>query len=492
MKSGLVLALLTFSTLAFAQETVTLSEAELTKFSLKATPGWESIEATFLQAKSESETLHDRFRPEIFGEAQYAETRERPIIQFIPVWSPTESAQLGVRQAFKGGVAVSAAVGADQRSAMTPNGTYRDISTSTVRFDVQMDLWKDLFGRLTKAQTQSATFNKERAEFEKTINHKAFVVTLRRTYWSLVANNKQIRIAKELKLAADKQLTDAKNRRAAGVADDGEVARYEAQVASRQGNVLYYEYQREILIKQLKGLLPDLQTKNVALGSYNLSETVEKVLACTQTISAQASVPYDFTRYDEVIQLLRQTQAEQQKLASAYDSVDLKLVGSARSTGVGSRSDGNRTNTGSYGAAFDDMQDNNRTGYSVGLQLVVPLGKEDTRQTQELLAEKRFNAQAKQNEANLTSTHQQLVKSIQLLTQVIQTQKLNSQALEKRLQVQNRKFREARVSVNDLIQDQDALMSSNLSVINTQLEILNTIFDYLVVFTETPCEFNRI
>ena len=75
---------------------------------------------------------------------------------------------------------------------------------------------------------------------------------------------------------------------------------------------------------------------------------------------------------------------------------------------------------------------------------------------------------------------------------MVRSQKQNTLALEKRLQVQNRKFREARVSANDLILDQDALLNSNLTTISTQLEIINTIFDYLVVFTETPCEFNRI
>jgi hypothetical protein len=126
------------------------------------------------------------------------------------------------------------------------------------------------------------------------------------------------------------------------------------------------------------------------------------------------------------------------------------------------------------------------------LQLVIPLGKADTRQTQELLAQKRFDSLAGQNDAMLTNTHQQLVKVIRLLTEVVRAQNENTQALERRLVVQNRKFREARLSVNDLILDQDALLNSNLTTISTQLEIINTIFDYLVVFTETPCEFNRI
>lgn len=475
-----------------AQEVFTLSEQTLGSLAQDKTPQWESIEAAFLTSKAEAEQLNDKFRPELFGEAQYAETREKAIIQFQPIWSPTKVGQVGVRQAFRGGVSLSASAGVDQRSAMTPSGTFRDVSTSTVRLDLQVDLWKDLLGRLSKAQSRSADFDKERAELERDINRKAFTVSLRRTYWSLVANNEQIKIYEGLKNISGTQLTDARARLKAGVTDGGEVARYEAQVASRQGSALYYRYQREILLKQLKTLLPELEGKEINLAAYNVPDMIKNVLACTQVIAAQKNVPLEYTRYDEVTKLLRQTQKEQSKLASSYDDVDLKFVGAVKTTGVASKDNGDGVTHGSYGSAFDDWQDHNRAGYSAGLQLVIPIGKGDTRKTQELLAQKRFDSQINQNDANLTNTHQQLVKVIALLTDVVHAQKENTEALERRLVVQNRKFREARVSVNDLILDQDALLNSNLTTVNTQLEIINTILDYLVVFTETPCEFNRI
>jgi outer membrane protein TolC len=481
-----------FALNSYSQETFSLTEKSLLGLSQESSPQWDSIEAAFLTTKAESQQLHEKFRPEIFGEAQYAETRERPIIQFFPVWSPTKTAQVGVRQAFRGGVSVSAGVGTDQRSAMTPSGTFRNVTTTSARLDLQVDLWKNLLGRLSKAQSKSASFNKERAELERNINRKAFAVSLRRTYWSLVANNEQIKVYDGLIKTAGEQLKDTRERLRAGVTDGGEVARYEAQVASREGSVLYYRYQNEILLKQLKMLLPELKSKDIVLAGYDIPAMIQTVLACTGVIAAQTTVPLDYTRYDEVTQLLRKTQKEQSKLASSYDNVDLKFVGSVKSTGVGSKNNGNGVNQGSYGSSFDDMQDHNRTGYSAGLQLVIPLGKGDTRQTQELLAKKRFDSQVGQNDAMLTNTHQQLVKVIRLLTDVVRAQKENTQALERRLVLQNRKFREARLSVNDLILDQDALLNSNLTTISTQLEIINTIFDYLVVFTETPCEFNRI
>ncbi len=488
----LLILLTIFCLQSYAQETFTASEKSLIDLSPNSSPQWDSIEAAFLTSKAESQQLQDRFRPEIFGDAQYAETRERPIIQFIPVWSPTKTAQIGVRQAFRGGVSVSAGLGTDQRSAMSTAGTFRNVTTTVARVDLQVDLWKDLLGRLSKAQSDSATFNQERAELEREINRKAFAVSLRRTYWTLVANNEQIKIYDELKKTAEDQLKDSRLRLRAGVTDGGEVARYEAQVASREGSALYYRYQHEILVKQLKMLLPDLKTKIILLAAYDIPSLIQNVLACTKVIASQKTIPLDFTRYDEVTNLIRKSQTEQGKLASSYDEVDLKFIGTVKSTGVGSKSDGQTLNQGSYGSSFDDMQDNNRTGYSAGLQLVIPIGKSETRQTQELLVQKRYDYQLGHNDALINNTHNQLVSVIKILSDVVAAQKSNTEALERRLVVQNRKFKEARLNVNDLIQDQDAFLNSNLTTINTQLEIINTIFDYLVVFTETPCEFNRI
>jgi hypothetical protein len=86
----------------------------------------------------------------------------------------------------------------------------------------------------------------------------------------------------------------------------------------------------------------------------------------------------------------------------------------------------------------------------------------------------------------------QLVKSLTLLNEVIRAQKLNSQELQKRLKYTLTKYQQARVSVNDLIQDEDDLLRVSLTTVETQLQVLNVLFDYLAIYTETPCAFNRI
>jgi outer membrane protein TolC len=478
---------------AFSQSKVEINELYLAQLAQKGSPQLDQIQAAFLNVDLRKGEIDTQFAPELYGQAAYAETNERPIITFIPIWSPTKQAYFGVRQNLQSGFSVQAQATTDQRSAISPGGKYRDVSTTTLSFTMQMDLWKDLLGRLSKAQLESVLLDSKRAELEKDIQTKSFHISLRRVYWSLVANQESLKIAEELLKTAQRQSNETQQRFKNAVAESDEVARYAAQVASRQGTLTYLQYQRETLLKQLKNLLPELMASEVTLGSYDLSKTFDRVMACTATIASESKVPYHFTHYDEATDMIRKVRAHAATINSRYADPDVKLYGTVRSTGVGSNETSNGYR-GSYGAAIDDMSENNRAGYEVGLKFSLPLG--DTRKinqrTKELYDEKRLNAAINSTDAQVINTHQQLVRSISLLNDVIKSQKVTSAQLEKRLTFMRRKYEQARASVNDLIQDQDALLNSELMTIDTQLQILNVLFDYLAIYTETPCEFNRI
>lgn len=473
---------------------IELSEDFLAQIAKKGSPGLMQIEAAFLGAQVREGEVNELFSPELFGRAAYAETNEKAIISFIPIWSPTKQAQLGLRQNFTGGLSAEAAVSTDQRSAVTAASKYRNISTTTLSFTLQMDLWKDLFGRMSSAQLESSQLEAKRAELERDIQTRTYNISLRRLYWSLVANQESLKISEELLKTAQKQASETNQRFRNSVAESDEVARYEAQVASRQGTLVYLEYQKEIYLKQLRNLLPELSNSELTLGEYDLSKTFDKVMACTATIASESKVPYQFTKYDEATEMIRKVRANAATLNSRYDDPDVKLYGLVKTTGVDSEQATPTVNRGSYGGSVEDFQDNNRRGYEVGLSFTMPLGdaKTQTQKSKELYDQKRLSAAIENSDSQVINTHQQLVKQVSLLNEVIRSQKINSEQLAKRLKFMRKKYEQARASVNDLIQDQDALLSSELTSIETKLMILNVLFDYLAIYTETPCEFNRI
>lgn len=472
-----------------------LSEESLFALSEKGSPQLDQIEAAFLNTAVREGETKEKFAPELFGKGLYAETRERAIIQFQPIFSPVKQAQLGVRQNLASGFDTSAYISTDQRTAQSNFiGKLDNVTSTTLAFTMQMDLWKNLLGRASKAELRSMEFDRKRSELEKEIQIKAFRISLRRIYWSLVANKESMTLSDQLLKTAQKQLDEAKLRYKNSVAEADEVARYEAQLASRQGTVLYLEYQKETLLKQLRNLLPELAGQELELAPYNLDETLSNVLSCAATISAQKNVPYEFTRYDEVVAMLRQIKADKDIINKRYAGPDVKLYGAVKTTGVSSDVVKTGYTRGNYGGSFDDQLQNNRTGFDVGVNFTIPLGdtKESTQKVKELYDEKRLYASIDATEAQVATTHQQLIRSITLLQDVIKAQKTSSRELTRRLQLMKKKYEQARVSVDQLVLDQDALLSSELTTIDTQLQILNTIFDYLVIYTETPCAFNRI
>ncbi len=478
---------------AFAAVPLKLKESLLKEFVAKGSPTLDEIQAVFLSSEFRNKEMLEDVSPELYGRTSYRETNEKAIIPFIPIFSPVKYAELGVRQKIAHGFSVGAAAGTQQQSAVSSSGKYRDVTTTNINFTAQMDLWRDLFGRATKAKLKNASDESKRADLEQQIQKKAFLISLRKTYWALVANNESMRISRELLKDAVAQSDETVKRFQNNVAEQDEVARYKAQVASRTGTLSGLEYQKQSYTRQLKTLLPELSNAEISLAEYDLDKTLRDVLTCTEAIASETKIPYQNTLYDESISLLTSMLSNNRTINERYADPDVSLFGRVQSVGVSSdaKPSGFR---GSYGGSWDDMTSQNRTGYEVGLNVVIPLGdaKASAQRTKELYDEKRLRAFIGRTEANVVTSHQEILTTITILNQVIESQKINTDQLNKRLIYMRKKYQQARASVNDLVQDQDALLSSELITIETKLAVINVILDYLAVYTETPCDFNRI
>ncbi len=487
----LVMSLLSLSSVASSP--VRLQETLLKEYVAKGSPTLDEIQAVFLSSELRSKELREDVSPELYGRASYRETNEKPIIPFIPIFTPVKLAELGVRQRLAHGFSVGAAVGTQQQSAVSPSAKYRNVTTTNINFTAQMDLWRDLFGRATKARLKNAADESKRAELEQQIQKKAFLISLRKTYWALVANNESMRISRELLKVSTAQSEETVRRFRNSVAEPDEVARYKAQVASRTGTLTSLEYQKQSYTRQLKTLLPELADAEISIGDYDLDKTLRDVLACTQVIASEKGIPYQNTLYDESISLLKGMLSNNRTLNERYADPDVSLFGRVQSVGVSS----DKKNTdfkGTYGGSWDDMTSQNRTGYEVGLNVTIPLGdaKASTQRTKELYDEKRLHAFIGRTQSTVATSHQEILTTIALLREVIESQRVNTEQLNRRLLYMQKKYQQARASVNDIVQDQDALLSSELTTIETKLAVVNVILDYLAVYTETPCDFNRI
>jgi hypothetical protein len=460
-----------------------LTEEKLLEIPKEKSPTLQQIWANETQAQLAKEEFLQKLSWKLVGEGKYEETKERPIIEFQPIFSPVRTYRVGVQKQFAKGVGVNAGVGVDEREFNFMNDK-RTAATLVGQVDVTVDLWKDLLGRITEASKENVFLAQKQAEIQKDLSKAQFQIALRRLYWNLMAIDLSTDITETLLDLARKQQNVAQQRLRANIADQGELASYQSQTYQRESQVTLLNFQKNQLIRQLKEQVPELTDKNIELPSIDVDKKISEILKCSMVISSHEKAPIEYTTYDELMDLLEQTYKNELVIADRKGDWDVKMIGTYKQTGVD-----NSTNT-----AFQDIQDNNRTGYAVGVNLTIPLESHANKSEkfQKALQKHRFLAQRNQLQSRLDSTHNFLKNNIQYLFSVIKSQKANTLALNRRLKNMRTKFSQARVSESDLIIDQDRLMSSELTVIDTQLQILNNLLDYFEVFPQTPCEFNKL
>ncbi len=470
-----------------------ISEKNLIEMIRKNSWQNQSIQSQNLQTELKELQVKENFGTDLYLETSYTRTNERALIPMNPVFSPILDGKIGIRKNHTYGIRSDLVLANNIKSSTTGTTKYHDLSLSTLQYTLKMDLWKDFLGRSTQKELENLNKSSDRSKLQSTITTKNYEIQIRRIYWSLVANNESLKISEELLKSANTLLNESLRRFKNSVAEKDEVARYEALVAQRKGSILLLQFQRENLLQSLKNALPELG-KDLLLSPYNVDETIAKVLACTETISSQDKTPMEFTLYDEVTEILSDIKNNQSIMRERYDDPTAELIGSVKATGTASALNNSNEYRGSLSDAYSDLSNQRRTGFLVGVNVTIPLTdyKKQTLTVKEAYERLSIDSEIQKIQSNLNATHNQLVKSIKILNDVLRVQKINSEQLKIRIDGVRKKYLQARASADDIINDQDSLLSSELTTIETKLKILNTIFDYLTVFSETPCELNRI
>ncbi len=476
----LVLAIvLVFSGTAQAQS---LTEKRVVEIHRAQSLQNQSLLAQKSTADLSANLLDESFAPRLKGQLSYANSGEKALNSFQPVISPSQDWIVSVEQRLRRGVGLSAGVFGSQSSAT--NGSFSDATQVGVRAQVSFDLWKNFWGRVDQNQTLSQQVQKKRAELNYEIQMRRSEIEVRKVFWSLVAVDQSIDLSRQLLDSAQKQLNEALKRKAAGVADRGEVARYRSQVDSRESSLLLFQYERALLLQVLERSWKDFKSAGWSVDVKESDVQLPQVQQCIASISSQKSPPLDGTSFDEIVNLLRDELSAEVKVAESHGDLDVQLLAQAQTTGVSD----------SFSTAQKDLSEENRSGYGVGLIVTVPLGPGSRNSEKSLLAVKRNSIEAQQLalKKELESTHDMMVKSLELLSLGLKSQVQNSQNLRVNYQEVQRKFQQGRIPVSTVIFEQDALFQSQLQEITFKKQLAQAVLDYFQVFHQFPCSWNQL
>jgi len=476
---NLVWLCILFSANLYAKS-INLNEALLKKLVSNNPPGVQQIKAMSEQSSLNHKMIYDKMGLSFNAQGAYINKDEQPLHAYDTIITPIRNLKAGFIKPTELGMQLSAHAYTEQ----TSSPFMKDQTSSGLLFGVSIDLYKDFLGSSTRANLQSTKHLEAMAKIESTIGIKAYTLNLRKIYWALISNNEKIILSKMLLTNSETQAKNARKRLKDSVADKGEVAKFESQVAYRKANIIYFEYLKEQYIKSLKELLPELSENEIDLGSYNLDKSVTDVVSCTQLIASKTNPPGEYTLLDEVIDLLNQSYENQKIVTSKYSDIDIGLVSNIKTVGKSN----------SFSQSYENHSDNRRANLEMALNVTIPLSsrKSETRDTKEALEKLQHRSRYDDLSGKIKTYHKQINQQITLLQMVFQNQKINSQKLEISLKTTKTKYNQARIDVYNLINDQDAYLQSQLAEIDTKLAVVTTLLDYLTVFTELPCAFNRI
>lgn len=457
-----------------------LSEGQIIQMAKKDSPRGKQIEAGNQAATAQTYAVKSQFDPKLSSSYTYASSKEQAIIQFIPVFRPQKIFNLGVSQKTSLGTNITASTFSQQIS--TADGFINNATQVGVQLGLEIDIWKNFFGRLDRAQLRSAKLNKQVNDIQAEIDRRSFVLDIRRIYWSLIANQVSLDLSKELVKTAKTQLSESKRKLREGLGDKGDVARNQAQLSSRESSVLFFSYQKEILLSQLKAQLPSLQGQIISVNAREVIDMERKARQCMAQIASRPNVDLKQTNYDDIVSLLDEQQQNELMVANATDSIDLKLTGQYQASGVSD----------SHSNAYRQLDEQFLNGYQVGVAIKVPLGGElgRSREAQVSATRSRFDAQKQALSLGLKAEHEKIQKAMQLLIEASRSQAKTVESLKTSLQRTKRKYKQARVSLNTFILEQDNLFSSELQLIDTKNQILQLLLNYFKVFTNHPCQIN--
>ena len=174
--------------------------------------------------------------------------------------------------------------------------------------------------------------------------------------------------------------------------------------------------------------------------------------------------------------------SREKSLARIHDDVDLKLNIKAQLNGKDF----------SYSEGVTNLQDDPRSVTTVSLMFSAPLGgqKKKTSKNLESAAHLKNGIASTEVAAKLNAYHLEILQSIKVLESALLNQKNNTASLRESLKSSRTKFNQARITIEQLVGEEDAYFSSELSNIQTNLSIIHTVLDYFTIFHGTQCPLN--
>lgn len=461
---------------------IILDENKLQELVKNDNPTIEKINTLYQQNIVNELSFKNNYSYKLYGDAKYKKADDNWTQWDFSGTNDETNFGIGITKNSMYGMSSSISINDVDGNYYTSSIGNYDVNRSGLNITYSIDLWKNFLGYQTGTQDLNIKLSKEQAKIKTFIEKNNFYYSLRSIYWKMVSKSRELDFYEIMIEQANKNLNNIQKRYKNHIADAGDLARAKANVNLRKTQYKNIEIELENLKKTLKYHIPELMNKNIIINTFDLTELFTSIMSCNKTIYNNTNKYIDLTSYNEYINLMDKIIDTEIKTLDRENDFDVKLDLSANFRGI----DENINNS------FDDFTNFDRNEYSIGLKINKNLGNNGNNLKLEKtkLAKMNYNYNKQNTLANLNSfynSYENIMKNMFTSLNNLHSYKKN---MDTRLNSSKIKYNQGRLSLNDLIQDEDNLISANIQLIEMENIIIDTILQYLSVFDKTSCDFN--
>lgn len=485
MNKKILVAILLGPSLVLAEEKMVINEQKLKELMTNNVPSIEKINAMVVQSDLDLSQYNQKYSTTVNGQANYNGVGGSVFNGYQGQFEdPARNYGLSINQNLPVGINLD--VGIYNNFAKTynyqPGENINSQYGSSLEAKLTVDLWKNLLGYTERAEKLGLKLSQEETKEQAKLETTKFYNEIRKMYWQLSINYSLTKIYETLINQAILQENNVRKMYRASVADRGDLARTTAVVNTRKADLASLQYNIEMIKKELSNLIPELNDKELEFDFGTFDGVENSIKACFKKIQTQKEVPLNATSYTKIIDYKDEKINANLKALERYSGPNVTLEAKAASLGYGKENSD----------SFSDMSDVERKDYSIGLNISMPFGSaySDTKENQMKVLKMQHNAEKKEIMSNLVSYHNYFATSMQKLISVMEDQKAYRDNLTIRVESMRKKYNQGRVSLSELIQDEDSLFESELALVNSYYNIIASMIDYFSVFNDFECDFN--
>ena len=331
---------------------------------------------------------------------------------------------------------------------------YRPSITATIT----QPLLKNAFGIIDRYEKNNATMKLEIQKLQQLQDDQSVLNYYKKLYFNWVLYKQALEIWQD-SIANARSLVDSVQRKAkAGLAENDDVQRALSSLLSYQAQYKQYE----ITYKSLCDELSLYFGRSIAPQIHDMNAMFDSIVSTDYT-----EVPFEKTRSWLIVKKNMDVMQYSIDVADNSTLPQMNLIVSASRKNY---SDTQRE-------AISKLPD---TDYSVGIEFSYPLGNHSAEAQR-----KDYELSLKELERNLLITQNNYYKSLRALVQslngykeLIETHNKNLLALISQRQTERKKYEQARLDLQYLINTENSIAMEKLTLLKLQVELINFYIDY--------------